>query len=220
MEVIDMLLRLGAGILVGLVVGLEREHAQRPAGMRTHLLVALGAAAVTVAGEWMSLKYPGSDPMRLAAQVVSGIGFLGAGTIIKAGVNIRGLTTAASLWVTACLAIAAGIGMYVVAAAGTLAVLIALVVLERVEKRINAQHHISSALLEVVSGDAGAVEAISAAIAKHGIEPSDVLVEVAGDEIKIEVRMTARTRAALAALLADVAAMGGVRRAHMTHSEG
>lgn len=113
---------LTAAILSGLI-GFEREHMRRPAGARTHVLVGVAAALVMVIAEYMNLKYGNiSDPTRLGAQVISGIGFLGAGTIIKSGYNVKGLTTAASLWATSCIGLAAGAGFYSGAIIATLVI--------------------------------------------------------------------------------------------------
>ncbi|MFB9184637.1 MgtC/SapB family protein [Dactylosporangium sucinum] len=101
-------------ILLGAVVGLERELGAQPAGLRTHMLVAGGASLFTIAGYEV-----GVDPTRIAAQVVTGIGFLGAGAILREGVNISGLTTAASLWVTAAIGVVTGLRLYWPAVAAT-----------------------------------------------------------------------------------------------------
>ena len=109
------ILRLVLAAVLGAIIGYEREHTNRPAGIRTHTLVCLGAALVMITGEFVSLRYHGItnvDPTRLGAQVVSGIGFLGAGTILKEGVTVRGLTTAGSIWAVSCIGLAAGIGFY------------------------------------------------------------------------------------------------------------
>jgi putative Mg2+ transporter-C (MgtC) family protein len=107
-----------AAVLAG-VIGYEREHVQRNAGMRTHILVAIGAALVMCSGEFLMSQFPNSsiDPARIGAQVVSGIGFLCAGTIIKEGISVRGLTTASSLWCVSCVGLAAGCGNYILAVA-------------------------------------------------------------------------------------------------------
>ena len=101
--------RLLLAAFLGALVGLERELHDHPAGMRTHLLVSLGSAGFTVLSIAMA-QGPGADPTRIAAQIVSGIGFLGAGAILKEGATIRGLTTAASLWSVAAVGMAAGAG--------------------------------------------------------------------------------------------------------------
>jgi len=97
------------------IIGAEREHMNRPAGIRTHILVGVSAALVMLTSEFLIIRYHGTvtlDPTRLGAQVLSGIGFLGAGTIIKAGYNVKGLTTAASVWSVACIGLAVGAGFY------------------------------------------------------------------------------------------------------------
>jgi len=129
---IDLSLRLMVGLVLGAVIGFERELHRQPAGFRTHSLVALGAALFTVVS---AFGFEGSmvDPTRIAAQIVSGIGFIGAGTILQHRGHIRGLTTAASLWSVAAIGTAAGAGMYVVAVVGTVLVLVVLSLLDWVE---------------------------------------------------------------------------------------
>ena len=93
MQSLSMLLRVAVAGVLASAIGFEREYVQRNAGMRTHILVAIGAALVMCSGEFLAVKYPHIDPARVGAQVVSGIGFLCAGTIIKEGISVRGLTT-------------------------------------------------------------------------------------------------------------------------------
>jgi putative Mg2+ transporter-C (MgtC) family protein len=131
----EAMLRLAlAGVLGGLI-GLERELREREAGLRTHLLVAVGSALFTIVGAY---GFGGirTDPTRIAAQVVTGIGFLGAGAIIRQGFSIRGLTTAATLWVVAAVGLAAGAGYYSAAVISTGLVLLALWPLRIVAYRI------------------------------------------------------------------------------------
>jgi putative Mg2+ transporter-C (MgtC) family protein len=109
--------------LLGAAIGIEREIGAQPAGLRTHMLVALGAALFTLAGDADAF---GADPTRVAAQVVTGIGFLGGGAIFKEGVNIRGLTTAGSLWVTAAIGLAVGLRHWLAAVAATVLAMIVL----------------------------------------------------------------------------------------------
>jgi putative Mg2+ transporter-C (MgtC) family protein len=121
----EALLRIAlAGVLGGLI-GLERELREREAGLRTHLLVAVGAALFTIAGAY-GFDSVNVDPTRVAAQIVTGIGFLGAGAIIRQGFSVRGLTTAATLWVVAAVGLAAGAGYYSGAVITTAVVLVAL----------------------------------------------------------------------------------------------
>lgn len=124
----EVILKLLLSLLLGGIVGYEREHKSRPAGLRTHILVCIGAALVqiTAINYFRKSGLPNIDPMRLGAQVISGIGFLGAGTILKEGANIKGLTTAASIWVVGCIGLAVGTGLYTEATAATILIYIAL----------------------------------------------------------------------------------------------
>jgi putative Mg2+ transporter-C (MgtC) family protein len=114
-------------LALGALVGLDRELNGQPAGMRTHAMVAVGSALFALAGDAVT----GTDPTRIAAQVVSGIGFIGAGAIMRDSGRVRGLTTAASLWATAAVGLAAGFGQLLMAALFTLASLVVLVMLKR-----------------------------------------------------------------------------------------
>jgi len=131
LQALSMLGRVSLAAVLAGVIGYEREHVQRNAGMRTHILVAIGAALVMCSGEFLMSRFPNSDidPARIGAQVVSGIGFLCAGTIIKEGISVRGLTTASSLWCVSCVGLAAGTGNYVIAIATTVLILLVLRVL-------------------------------------------------------------------------------------------
>lgn len=129
----ESLLRLALAAVLGGLIGVERELREREAGLRTHLLVALGSALFTIVGAYGFHEFLNSgasvvraDPTRIAAQIVTGIGFLGAGAIIRQGLSVRGLTTAATLWVVAAVGLAAGAGYYSVAVITTALVLIAL----------------------------------------------------------------------------------------------
>ena len=133
MENYTILIRLLLGALFGGLIGLEREASNRPAGFRTHILVCLGSTLMTL----ISISHLGGtgDPGRIAAAVVSGIGFLGAGTIMKTGNHISGLTTAASLWVCAGIGLAVGSGNYFAAIITLIIVLFSLVIVGFVEKK-------------------------------------------------------------------------------------
>ncbi|MFJ8536152.1 MgtC/SapB family protein [Streptomyces sp. NPDC093591] len=125
----ELVIRILVAASAGLALGLEREWGGHPAGARTHLLVAVGACLFTLSGGYGldPVHTAGTDPTRVAAQVVSGIGFLGAGAIIQSGASIRGLTTAATVWISGALGVAAGAGVYLLLAAGLATVLAALV---------------------------------------------------------------------------------------------
>lgn len=130
LELLDLVLRILVGTAVGAAVGLERELRGQHAGMRTHALVSGGSALFTLVGAYGFSEHVRGlqvDPMRVAAQVASGIGFIGAGAILRSGNSVRGVTTAAALWTTAALGMAAGAGMYLAATIGALTVLGSLV---------------------------------------------------------------------------------------------
>ena len=120
---ISMLLRIILSVLIGGALGIERGTKNRPAGLRTYILVCLGSALVMMTNQYVYITYETGDPVRLGAQVISGVGFLGAGTIVLTGRNkIMGITTAAGLWAAACCGLAIGIGFYEGAVLGGLAI--------------------------------------------------------------------------------------------------
>jgi putative Mg2+ transporter-C (MgtC) family protein len=147
---LDIVIRLGLSFLAGGIIGFERSSRHQVAGLRTHILIALGAALLMLLSIWLPQEFnslKNGDPGRIAAQVVSGIGFLGAGAIIRLGNNIKGLTTAASLWLIAAIGMAIGAGMFIAAAAAEVLSLFTLVLLDRIEKKIFPA--VRSKLLEV-----------------------------------------------------------------------
>jgi putative Mg2+ transporter-C (MgtC) family protein len=132
---LELGLRLAVAMVLGAVVGLERELQRMPAGFRTHAIVSLGAAIFTVVSAY-AFAGEGTDPTRIAAQIVSGIGFLGGGAILHYGGTVRGLTTAASLWAVAAIGMAAGAGLYITAVVGSGLVIIGLELFQRFERVI------------------------------------------------------------------------------------
>ena len=123
-------LLLAAGL--GAAIGLEREYMQKPAGLRTNILIALGSALFTIVSTVVGGG--GGTPDRIAAQVVTGIGFLGGGAILRSGTTVHGMTTAATIWVNAAIGMAAGAGEYALAAGSTIITLIVLAVLPPIER--------------------------------------------------------------------------------------
>jgi len=143
--------RLLLALLLGGLIGYERESENRPAGFRTHILVCIGSALVMVTSEFMyrdlTMERP-IDLSRMGAQVISGIGFLGAGTIIREGFNVKGLTTAASLWAVSCVGLAAGIGFVEGAVIATILIYITLIVLKKIEKQFNVKKQYKNIFIE------------------------------------------------------------------------
>ena len=111
-NLVSVLTRLTLAVMLGGILGFERGRKRRPAGLRTYMIVCLASALVMITGEYLVERYQTGDPARLGAQVISGIGFLGAGTIIITSKQVKGLTTAAGLWASACLGLAVGAGFY------------------------------------------------------------------------------------------------------------
>lgn len=137
MNDIEITIRLLTALGLGGLVGLEREVHGSDAGLRTHILVSLGSALVMVVSILMSRSFPGTDPARISAQVVSGIGFLGAGSILRSATSVRGLTTAASIWAIAGIGLAAGAGYYSSAIIASILILVTLWLLRFIEKALN-----------------------------------------------------------------------------------
>lgn len=132
---LELVQRLVLAAALGAALGFERELRQKSAGLRTNILIAVGAALFTLMSIEMASQ-PGADPTRIAAQIVTGIGFLGAGAIMRTGSGVQGLTTAATVWVNAAVGVAAGGGKYHLAALATGVTLAALLVLAPVERAI------------------------------------------------------------------------------------
>ena len=137
LSIVSMALRILMSMVCSGAIGLERGKANQPAGMRTYMLVSLGACIVMITGDYVFYKYGTGDPARLGAQVVSGIGFLGAGSIMVSGkLRIRGLTTAAGLWTSACIGLVMGIGFFECGVIATVAVYIIIGYFKKLEDRI------------------------------------------------------------------------------------
>ncbi len=132
----NIILRMLVSLLFGGFIGFTQEKGGRPAGLRTHIVLSLGTTIVTITSIYISQEFSTGDPGRIAAQIVSGIGFLGAGAIIKYGFNIIGMTSAASIWTTSAIGMAAGMGMYFLGLLGTVLLVVTLSLLIRFENKI------------------------------------------------------------------------------------
>jgi putative Mg2+ transporter-C (MgtC) family protein len=210
-EQLEISLRLIVACVLGAAVGFEREIHAHPAGMRTHLLVSLGSAAFTVLGIfYFESSTAPTDPSRIAAQIVSGIGFLGAGAILKYGSSVRGLTTAASLWATAGVGMAAGAGAWVAAVVVTLLIVLSLGPLNWLIERYRIKPE-GIFRLRVQVGRLEALGEISRALAGHRIEIAGISSQRLGKgryEIELDLRPPAgvKPEAVIAAVtsVADV----------------
>ena len=135
MPPVDLILRLLLAAGLGAAIGVERELRQKAAGLRTNMLIAVGSALFTIVS--IELAKIGGTPDRVAAQIVTGIGFLGAGSILRSGRSVHGMTTAATIWVNASVGMAAGAGLYAIAVAGTTITLVVLAALPYVERYLD-----------------------------------------------------------------------------------
>ncbi len=214
---VETLLRLVLAGVLGGVIGYEREHTNRPAGFRTHILVCVGAALVMVTSEFIFDIYGGKvnlDPARLGAQVISGIGFLGAGTIIRDGFNVRGLTTAASLWAVSCVGIAVGIGFYGGAVIATILIFLTLIILKKAENRFSSRNRYRTFIIE--SGNVpGQVGQVTYLFEKYRIEIKNIQLYKSKENemmIKILVKMPGST--VDLQLLSDVQSLNGVGKVY------
>jgi putative Mg2+ transporter-C (MgtC) family protein len=212
----EVLLRLFVAAALGGAIGLEREIRERQAGLRTHLVVSVGSALFTLVSAYGFHSFDGKvDPTRIAAQIVSGIGFLGAGAIIRQGLSVRGLTTAASLWLVAAIGMAAGAGYWDGALIATLGALLTLgplrVVAFRILGRYRPQH--DRLLVEIPAG--GSPVPIIEAIERRGARVVSLDIAQEGDRrsIGVDVEMAA---GAAPAVVAEVAEIDGVLEVRWT----
>ncbi|TVR61859.1 MAG: MgtC/SapB family protein [Spirochaetaceae bacterium] len=184
---LEHLLQLALSLIAGGAIGLERERSNQPAGLRTHILIALGATLLMQLSRYIALPPTGGDPGRIAAQVVSGIGFLGAGAILRFGGNVKGLTTAASIWIVAALGLVIGGGLYLLATAATLLVLFTLTTLNQLEKRMFPDRSVK--VLEVNLRDTRInTDTIVAILRRHGIHVSNIDVTQALEKKTVKMK--------------------------------
>ena len=174
-----LVLRVLLAVICGGVIGIEREYKHRPAGFRTYIIVCLSATLIMTIGEGLAIGASAlgttSDPARLGAQVISGIGFLGAGTIIVTGrQQVKGLTTAAGLWGSACIGLAIGCGFYIGAIAATTCILLVLAFLTKLDRRIIANAPYLELIVEFESAEC--IPDVLSEITKRGIVIYDVQI--------------------------------------------
>lgn len=169
----SLLLRLVAAVLLGGIIGLERTGTKHEAGLRTHMILCLGAALIMVISECMAKDYGiKSEVMRMGAQIISGVGFLGAGSIIVTGNKVRGITTAAGLWTTACVGIAVGAGYYIIAIAAVALMLFAMVLMHSVSQSVAKDKHVYRICVSINESDE--IANILNTLANHRIKTKGV----------------------------------------------
>jgi len=219
---VDLGVRLLVAAALGALIGAEREIHGHPAGMRTHLLVSLGSAIFTVLSIYGFQGGPGSaptDPSRVAAQIVSGIGFLGAGAILKDGASIRGLTTAASLWATAAIGLGAGAGQPLVAIVGAIIVVFSLWPLNRIAERLHASGE-AGMRLQMTVDRLEALGEISLALAANRLEIAGVQTErIEKHRYAVGFEVRRRAGSSLVAALEAIGRIPGVQVAGTESAE-
>lgn len=207
----EICLRLAAALVAGGVIGFERERDSQPAGLRTHMILALGAALVMILSINMGIEF-GSDPARLAAQVVSGIGFLGAGAILRFGLNIKGLTTASTLWTTAMIGLAIGYGYYLVALFTVVIMLFVLTLVERFEKKF-VRVNVIRTVVVYVNDREGILREVRKTITKHAddITVFNVNKSIKNRRMRLEIVARFNRNEKLEDLMEVICAIDGVR---------
>src|SRR5918999_6283809 len=173
-EYLEMVFRIVAALAAGGLIGLERSHRGRPAGFRTHAIVCLASSLLMLVTVYESHWFPRDsamraiiDPTRMAQGIMTGIGFLGAGAIIKEGFTVRGLTTAASIWITAAIGILTGIGFYFAAAIGTVLALGTLSTFRWVEARLPTESY-ANFMVRYKRGEAVSEAEVRKLMGEHG----------------------------------------------------
>ena len=175
-SIVDVFIKTILALLCGGVIGIERGRKKRPAGFRTYMLVCLGATLVMMTNDYICKLYGTGDVARMGAQVVNGIGFLGAGTIITTGHNrVKGLTTAAGLWAAACIGLAIGSGYYEGAIIGTLMIVVIMVVLHSFDRRLLASTRVVMLYVEVQKMEV--IRLLNAYAKKNQVTVDDVEIE-------------------------------------------
>ncbi|MBO8159390.1 MgtC/SapB family protein [Thermosyntropha sp.] len=215
MSIYEIIFKLTLACILGALIGLERESLNRPAGLRTYTLVCVGSALAMIVSLDMYFDYyhtVNADPGRIAAQVVSGIGFLGAGTIMREGATVRGLTTAAGLWVVACIGLAVGAGLYAPAVATTLLILFVLIYFVRFEHRFTGLREYKGLSL-IVEDRPGQVGIIGSILGEMGVSIKNIqLNRMENDtELEIELLVNLPGSVAIGDVVEELAAARGVK---------
>jgi len=215
---VELLARLVVGTLLGAVIGYERHVHGRPAGLRTHLLVGLASTTfMLVSTHFVYFQHYAKDDLvavdtsRIAASVVTGVGFLGGGAILRSGLNVQGLTTAAGLWLVAAIGLSAGAGMYLISVSSTLLGVVALTVLRRVERKDDG--FLRRRVTLVLDESAPPLATILGELGRRGIVTGPAEYDRQVDERRVQVTFQTRVPAGGSdELVAALEAQPGVRR--------
>lgn len=215
MSVYEIVFKLTLACILGGLIGLERESLSRPAGLRTYTLVCVGSALAMIVSLDMYFEYyrtVNADPGRIAAQVVSGIGFLGAGTIMREGTTVRGLTTAAGLWVVACIGLAIGAGLYVPAIVTTILILFILIYFIKIEQKYTGMREYKGLVL-VVQDQPGQVGNIGSILGDLGVLIKNIqLTRVETDDLEIELLIQLPPNMTIGQVIKELSTVRGFRR--------
>lgn len=187
-DYIDIFIKILVSIILGGLIGLERERRNRPAGLRTHILVSLGSCLFTISSiEFSKIYRSGVDPSRVAANIVTGVGFLGAGTIMKEGLTIKGLTTAATIWLSSAIGLTCGLGFYIPAILTTLLAFLVLIFVRVFEYERLGKYEGSLKIFNVrVTDKPGQLGKIGTIFGKYGIHIKNVKFERDEKSLNIE----------------------------------
>jgi putative Mg2+ transporter-C (MgtC) family protein len=220
----DLSARIILAAALGAVIGAEREIHGHPAGIRTHMLVALGSGLFTVLsihgfGQDAAVGSAPIDPTRIAAQIVSGIGFLGAGAILKDGIVIRGLTTAASLWATAAVGMAAGAGEYVIGTVGAVVILVSLWPINALAERLRGTE-IPEVQLRLHLDRVDLVGDVSTVLVAHKLDIATISTKrLARDSYETDFSLRGRRGATVAGAVQGLSRIDGVEVVSTTQSD-
>ena len=214
---LDLSLRLVIAAALGLAIGFEREIHGHPAGLRTHMLVAMGSGLFTILSAYGFRDVAGVvpntaaiDPTRIAAQIVSGIGFLGAGAILKDGIVIRGLTTAASLWATSAVGMAAGAGEHIIAVVATATILVSLWPINALAERLHGSA-VPAFQLRLSLDRLEALGEVTGVLVKHRLEIGQISTQRVGkNEYRADLSVRGRTQSVVTSAIEAVDAIPGV----------
>ncbi|MBI4279619.1 MAG: MgtC/SapB family protein [Armatimonadetes bacterium] len=208
----EVFVRLCLAVLLGGLIGIERESVEKPAGFRTHILVCVGAALFTLVSR-EGFFGSGADPSRVAANIVVGIGFLGAGTIWRSGATVQGLTTAASLWTVAAIGTAVGVGYYFGAVITTVIVGAVLVFFKRIEQKFPRRGITTLSLL--TNDRPGLLGRIGTILGGYGVNIEQVIMEDKGDNrVNISMAVRVPSRVNRERLLVELGEIEGVEGVH------
>lgn len=185
---LDVLAKLGIGAFLGGAIGLERERSGRPAGIRTHMLLVMGVVLLCE----VSKAFGAPDNSRIAAQIVTGVGFLGAGTIMRTGLEVKGLTTAASLWAASAIgfAVSTGGAFLIIAGAATVLALFTLAVVDNLESRLAPEGHLRELNLKVDTRETAS--ALIAFLKEKGFHVQSVRITPVSDGVQIQLGVYGR----------------------------